>query len=94
MLRVVFGVEGIEVAGWQTDLMDLDTWEMGLVRFSLIMEWFHEYMGVRLLFVLGDGEFSDDYRTFFRKCLHALLASAMEKKMSIGEVCDVSPKGV
>ena len=50
---------------------------MGLLRFSLIMELFYEYMGVRLLFVLSGGEFSDDYRTLSRTCVDVLLASAM-----------------
>ena len=77
MLGLVFGMEGKEVAGWQIDLMDLDAWNLSLVRFSLIMECFHEYVGVRVLFVLGGGEFSDDYRALFWKCLHALLPSAM-----------------
>ena len=70
-------MEGKEVAGWEMDRVDLDTWKMGFVRFSLITECFYEYVGVRVVFVLGGGEFSDDYRTLFRKCLHALLASAM-----------------
>lgn len=59
------------------NLVDFDAWKTVYMKFSLIMEWFHEYRGVRVLFVLDGGEFSDDYRTLFWKCLHALLVSAM-----------------
>ena len=58
-------------------LVDLVAWEMDLVRFGLIMEGYREYMGVRFPFVLGGGEFLDDYRILSRRCLHALLASGM-----------------
>ena len=59
------------------NLVGLDACEMCVVKCNLIMECFHERVGTRFLFVLGGGEFSDDYRILFRKCLPFVSASAM-----------------